>query len=71
MFYFNQNLNNLSNHFLKKLILIRFKGIQAHYLYVYRTNFTLKNSHMIFFTFHSDMNPLLQKRNVTIQKKMI
>jgi hypothetical protein len=31
MFYFNQ--------ILKNLILIRFKGIEANYLYVYQTNF--------------------------------
>jgi hypothetical protein len=48
MFYFNQFLNNLSNQFCKKLILIRFKGIEANYLYVYQTNFTLKISHMNF-----------------------
>jgi hypothetical protein len=34
MFYFNQFLHNFSN-----LILIRFKGIEANYFYVYQTNF--------------------------------
>jgi len=38
MFNLNQSLHNFSN-----LILIRFKGIEANYLYVYQTNFVLKN----------------------------
>jgi hypothetical protein len=38
MFYFNQ--------FFKNLILIRFKGIEAKYLYVYQTNFIFLISHM-------------------------
>jgi hypothetical protein len=37
MFNFNQ-LHNLSNQFFKNLILIRFIGIEANYLYVYQTN---------------------------------
>jgi hypothetical protein len=48
-FYFNQFLHNLSNQFFKNLILIRFKGIETNYLYVYQTNFILKISHMIDF----------------------
>ncbi len=32
MFYFNQFLHNLSNHFLKNVILIGLKGIEANYL---------------------------------------
>jgi hypothetical protein len=32
----NQFVHNLSNHFFKILILIRFKGIEANYLYVYK-----------------------------------
>jgi len=39
VFYFNQFLHNLSNGFLKNLILIRFNKIEANYLYVYQTNF--------------------------------
>ncbi len=39
MFNFNQFLCNVSNHFFKNLILIRFKGIEANYLYVYQTKF--------------------------------
>jgi hypothetical protein len=39
VFYFNQFLHNLSNHFLKNLNFIKFKGIDANYLYVYQTNF--------------------------------
>jgi hypothetical protein len=46
MLYFNQNLHNLSNQFLKMFILIRFKEIEANYLYVYQTNFIFKISHM-------------------------
>jgi len=42
MFYFNQFLYNLSNQFCKNLILIRFKEIEANYLYVYQENFILK-----------------------------
>ncbi len=51
-FYFNQFLHNFSN-----LILIKFKGVEVHYLYVYQTNFIKKNSYELFFTFHSDMKP--------------
>jgi hypothetical protein len=40
MFYFNEVLHNFSNQFFKNLILIKFKGIEANYLYVYQTNFT-------------------------------
>jgi hypothetical protein len=39
MLYINLFLHNISNQFLKKLILIRFKEIEANYLYVYQTNF--------------------------------
>jgi len=39
MFYFIQFLHNFSNQFFKNLILIRFKGIEANYLYDYQTNF--------------------------------
>ncbi len=69
MFYFNQFLHKFSNLFFKNLILIRFKGIEANYLYVYQTNFILKISHMIVFTFHSDMRLGDIKRQVTTQKK--
>jgi hypothetical protein len=36
MFYFIQFLHNLSNKFLKNLILIRFEGIEDNCLYVYK-----------------------------------
>jgi hypothetical protein len=36
MLYFNQFLHNLLNQFFKNLILIRFKGIEANYLYVHK-----------------------------------
>jgi hypothetical protein len=49
VFYFNQFLHNLSNQFFKNLILIRFEGIEANYLYIYQTNFILKICYMIFF----------------------
>jgi hypothetical protein len=39
MSYFNQLLHNLSNQFFKNLMLLRFKRIEANYLYVYQTNF--------------------------------
>jgi hypothetical protein len=39
VFFFNQLLHNLSTQFFKNLILIRLKGIEANYLYVYQTNF--------------------------------
>jgi hypothetical protein len=55
-FYFNQLLHNFSN-----LILIRFEGIEANYLYVYQTNFIWKKSYELFFTFHSGRNLLMQK----------
>jgi hypothetical protein len=42
MLYFNQILHNLSNQILKNIILIRFKEIEANYLYAYQTNFILK-----------------------------
>jgi hypothetical protein len=72
VFYFNQFLHNLANHFLKNLILIKFKGIESNYFYVYQKNFILKNSHMNFFTFHNGMKPHDTKRQVTTQKyKMI
>jgi hypothetical protein len=38
MFNLDQFLHNFSN-----IILIRFKGIEANYLYVYQTNLVLKN----------------------------
>ncbi len=67
MFYFNQFLHNFSN-----LILIRFRGIEANYFYVYQTNFILKINQMIcFFTFHSDMKLLDTKRQVTTQKNKL
>jgi hypothetical protein len=69
VFYFNQFLHKFSNLFFKNLILIRFKGIEANYLYVYQTNFILKISHMTVFTFHSDMRPGDIKRQVTTPKK--
>jgi len=68
MFYSNQFLRNLSNQFFKNLILIRFKGIEANYFYVYQTNFILKIKNMNFSTFHSDMKPCDTKRQVTTQK---
>ncbi len=72
MFYFNQFLHNFSNHFLKTLILIRFKGIEANYFYVYQTNLILKLGNELFFTFHSDMKPHDTKMQGTTQKyKMI
>jgi hypothetical protein len=46
MFYFNQFLHNLSNHFFKNLIFIRFKEIEANYLYVYQKKFIYKIDHM-------------------------
>jgi hypothetical protein len=49
MLYFNQILHNLSNQFLKNIILIWFKEIETNYLYAYQTNFILKISHMNFF----------------------
>jgi hypothetical protein len=64
MFYLNQFLHNFSN-----FILIRFKGIQPNYLYVYQTNFVQKNElYELFFTFHSDMKPCDSKMQVTTQK---
>jgi hypothetical protein len=48
MFYFNQFLQNFSNQIFKNLIYIRFKGIEANYLYVYQTNFILKIHQMNF-----------------------
>jgi hypothetical protein len=47
MFYFNQFLHNLSNQNFKNLILIRFKEIEANYLYVCQTDFILKISNII------------------------
>ncbi len=48
--------------------LVRFKGIEQNDLYVYQTNFTLKNSHMnCFFTFCNDMKPHDTKRQITTQ----
>ncbi len=69
MSYFNQFLHNLSNQFFKNLMLIRFKRIEANYLYVHQTNFIKKLSHMKFFyTFHHDMKSCDTKRQVTTQK---
>jgi hypothetical protein len=45
---FNQFLHNLSNQNFKNLMLIRFKRIEANYLYVYQTNFIKKISHNFF-----------------------
>ncbi len=67
MFYFNQFLHNISNHFLKNLILKRFKVIEANYLYVYQTNFIFKLVNELFFTFHSDMKPHDTKMQMTTQ----
>jgi len=39
MFYFNHFLHNLSYQYFKNRILVRFKGIEVNYLYVYQTNF--------------------------------
>jgi hypothetical protein len=38
VFYFNQFLHNLSNKVFKNIILIRFKEIEANYLYIYQKN---------------------------------
>jgi hypothetical protein len=51
VFYFNQFLHNFSNQFFKNLILMRFKRIEAYYLYVYIKKIHLKKSHMSCF-FH-------------------
>jgi hypothetical protein len=70
MFYFNQFLHNLLNHFFKNLILIRVKGIEVNYLNVYQTKFHLKNyMNFILFTFHRDMKPRDIKRQVMTPKK--
>jgi len=37
-FYFDEFLHFLKNHFLKNLILIKIKGIEANYWYVYNKN---------------------------------
>jgi hypothetical protein len=42
-------MHSFSNQFVKNPILIRFKGIEANYLYVYQTNFIFKISHMNWF----------------------
>jgi len=42
MFYFNQFLHKILNQLFKNLILIRFKGIEANYLYVYKKKIHLK-----------------------------
>ncbi len=42
-FYFNQFLHYLLNQNFKNLILIRFKGIEANYLYVLSKKIHLKN----------------------------
>jgi hypothetical protein len=47
---------------------MKFKGIEADYLYVYQKKSILKISHMNFFTFHSDTKPCDTKRQVTTQK---
>jgi hypothetical protein len=59
--------------FFKNLILIRFKGIETNYLYVYQTKFHLKDySYELFFTFHTNMKPCDTKKQVTTQEnKMI
>jgi len=63
--YLNQFLHIFSN-----FILIRFKGIETKYLYVYQTNFLLKNySYELSFTFHNDMKPHDTKRQVPTQKE--
>jgi hypothetical protein len=46
MFYFNQFLHIFQINFFKNIILVTFKRIEANYLYVYQTNFSLKTSHM-------------------------
>jgi hypothetical protein len=70
VFYFNQFLQNLSDQNFKNLILIRFKGIEANYLYVYQTNFIVKISHMKFLLLYFIlMKPCDTKRQVTTQKK--
>jgi hypothetical protein len=55
IFYFSEFWHNLSNQNFKNLILIRFKGIEANYLYVYKK-------------IHNDMKPHDTKRQVTTQK---
>jgi hypothetical protein len=60
----------LINFFLN-LILVRFKGIEANYLFVYQTHFNLKISHMIFLKiFHSDIKPRDTKRQSDNPKKI-
>jgi hypothetical protein len=63
VFYFNQFLHNSFNDFLKKLILIIFKGIEANCWYVYQTSFFFKISHMNCFlvTICSDWNLMIHK----------
>jgi hypothetical protein len=61
-------LHNFSNQFFKNLIWIRFKRIEANYLYVYQTNFTLKISHMNWFLYFIVIwNLVIQKGEVTTQ----
>jgi hypothetical protein len=68
MFHFNKFLHNLSNQFLKNLILIRFKGIEANYLCVYQINFILKINHMNFFHIIVIWNLMIQKGKWQLQK---
>jgi len=59
-------------NFFKNLILIKFKGIEANYLYVYQTNFTLKISHMNLKKYFIVIwNLVIQKGQVTTQKKKL
>jgi hypothetical protein len=68
MLYINQLFLFFSNQFFNNLILIRFKGIEANYLYIYPKKFTLKLVIGIFFTLHGDMKPCDTKRQMTTTK---
>jgi hypothetical protein len=70
VFYFNQSLHKFSNHFFKNLILIRFKIIEAYYLYVYQKKFIYEISHMsCFLHFIMIWNLVIQKSKWQPQKK--
>ncbi len=69
-FYFNQFLHYLLNQNFKNLILIRFKGIEANYLYVLSNKLHLKNQLYEFFkTFHNGTKPCDRKKASDNPKK--
>jgi hypothetical protein len=71
MFNFNQFLHFFSNQSFKNLILIRFNGIEANHLYVYKKKIILKIIHIKFFNISKSYETLWYKKASDNPKKKL